>query len=64
MVTPSGIVLPSDRPLILREIGNGLFVVVNAYECDAGYFGQSPLYRAVGAEKPAPSSTPSAVQST
>lgn len=44
MVTPSGIVLPGDKPLILRAVGNGMFVAVNAYEFDAGYFGESPLY--------------------
>ena len=46
MVTPSGIVLPGDRPLTLRTLGNGLFVAVNAYEYDAGYFAESPLYGA------------------
>lgn len=44
MVTPSGIVLPGDKPLTLRAVGNGMFVAVNAYEVDAGYFGRSPLY--------------------
>jgi hypothetical protein len=44
MVTPSGIVLPGDKPLTLRAVGNGMFVAVNAYEFDAGYFGRSPLY--------------------
>jgi hypothetical protein len=44
MVTPSGIVLPADKPLTLRAVGHGMFVAVNAYEFDAGYFGRSPLY--------------------
>jgi hypothetical protein len=44
VLVSSGIVLPGDKPLTLREIAGGLYVAVNAYECDAGYFGQSPLY--------------------
>ena len=44
MVTLSGIVLPGDKPLTLRAVGNGMFVAVNAYEVDTGYFGRSRLY--------------------
>lgn len=44
MVVSSGIVLPGDEPLALVEVAHGLYVAVNAYERDAGYFGQSPLY--------------------
>ncbi len=44
MVVPSGIVLPGDEPLVVKEVIKGLYVVVNAYQRDAGFFGQSPLY--------------------
>jgi hypothetical protein len=44
VVVSSGIVLPGKEPLTLREVTGGLYIAVNAYECDAGYFGQSPLY--------------------
>jgi hypothetical protein len=44
VVVSSGIVLPGDGPLPLKEVVGGLYVAVNAYECDAGYFSQSPLY--------------------
>jgi len=44
MVVSSGIVLPSDKPLTVREVIGGLYIAVNAYEFDAGYFSQSPLY--------------------
>jgi hypothetical protein len=49
MVTPSGIVLPGDKPLTLRAVANGMFIATNAYEFDAGYFGQPPLYDTAGA---------------
>jgi hypothetical protein len=38
----SGIVLPGERPLTLREVAEGLYVADNAYEYDAGYFASSP----------------------
>lgn len=44
MTLPSGIVLPGEKPLTLHEVVAGLYVVDNAYEYDAGFFGQSPLY--------------------
>jgi hypothetical protein len=44
VVVPSGIVLPGEEPLTLHEVVGGLYIAVNAYECDAGFFGQSPLY--------------------
>lgn len=43
MMVPSGIVLPGRGPLPVREVKPGLYVVLNAYEYDAGYFNQSPL---------------------
>jgi len=45
MGTPSGIVLPAEGPIELKEVVKGLFVAVNPYGRDAGYFGQSPLYK-------------------
>lgn len=44
MTLPSGIVLPGEKPLTLHEVAAGLYVVDNAYEYDAGFFGESPLY--------------------
>jgi hypothetical protein len=44
MTVPSGIVLPRETDLALREVRPGLYVAVDAYQYDAGYFGQSPLY--------------------
>lgn len=44
MVTLSGIVLPGENPLTLRQDVKGLFVAIDAYQRDVGYFGQSPLY--------------------
>ena len=44
MVTLSGIVLPGDKPATCGAVGNGMFVAVNAYEVDTGYFGRSRLY--------------------
>jgi hypothetical protein len=55
VVVSSGIVLPGREPLTLREVGGGLYIAVNAYEYDAGYFGQSPLY---SKEKPASAPDP------
>jgi hypothetical protein len=44
VVVSSGIVLPGKEPLTLREVSGGLYIAVNVYEFDAGYFGQSRLY--------------------
>lgn len=44
MLLASGIVLPGSSPLTLKKISDGLYVAINAYEYDAGYFGQAPLY--------------------
>jgi hypothetical protein len=57
MVTSSGIVLPGEAPLACREVAEGLYIAVNSYERDAGYFGQSPLYPK---EQPAPAAQPPA----
>ncbi len=45
MFIPSGILLPGDGPLPLKEIAPGLYIVLNAYERDLGYFGVSDLYK-------------------
>ena len=42
---PSGIVLPGDKPLTLKEVIPGLFVVENAYQKDLGYFAHSSIYK-------------------
>jgi hypothetical protein len=44
MVVPSGIVLPGDEPLPVREVVSGLYVVEQTYERDLGYFSESPIY--------------------
>jgi hypothetical protein len=46
-------VLPGEHPLPLKQVVKGLYVAVNAYELDTGYFSQSPLYsREQGPAKP------------
>ena len=65
MVVSSGIVLPGDQPLSVKEVVSGLFVAVNAYECDTGYFSQSSLYtREQGQSKPASQSEPATAPTT
>ncbi len=44
MSLPSGIVLPGDAPLVLQQAADGLYIAVNCYVRDAGYFSPSPLY--------------------
>jgi hypothetical protein len=66
VVVPSGIVLPGDEPLTVKEVIKGLYVVVNAYERDAGYFARSPLYPMEppqSASEPASEEAPTAVAS-
>ena len=45
MFIPSGILLPADRPLPMKEIAPGMYIILNAYERDLGYFGVSDLYK-------------------
>ena len=45
MFIPSGILLPGDRPLTLKEIAPGMYIVENTYERDLGYFGVSDLFK-------------------
>lgn len=44
MITPSGIVLPGKEPVALKQVIDGLYVAVNSYVEDSGFFCQSPLY--------------------
>jgi hypothetical protein len=45
MFVPSGIILPADGPLPLREVVPGLYIVERSFERDLGYFGVSELYK-------------------
>jgi hypothetical protein len=38
------LVLPGDRPLPIREVVSGLYVVEQTHERDLGFFSESPLY--------------------
>jgi hypothetical protein len=44
MVVPSGIVLPGDQPLPVREVVRGLYIVEKTHERDLGFFSESLLY--------------------
>lgn len=38
---PSGIILPGDKPLLVTEEIEGLYVVENTYDRDYGYFNEA-----------------------
>jgi hypothetical protein len=44
MIVPSGIVLPGDHPLPVREVASGLYIVEQTHERDLGFFSESPLF--------------------
>jgi len=44
VITPSGIVLPGKESVALKEVVKGLYIAVNPYVQDSGYFSRTPLY--------------------